>query len=164
MMFDPACCTDVGQLLSDEQALVERLASALQDEHGAMVARDSERLEHLVGLKQQVLQQLEEGHQRRLVLLQRSGLASDKAGFSTLLEQCADAGHDHGLAWEQLKSALQDCQKQNEINGKVLESGRRVIHNTLSILMGGQGEAAELYTQEGKSSPSKLGGHTVAKV
>jgi len=163
MKITPTGCEGLGQLLSEEHGLVERLMAILHGEHEAMVARAPELLEQLTDSKQQILHDLEQNQQRRLGLLHASGLTSDKAGFDALLELCAEAGHDHRRAWEQLITDLQSCQKQNEVNGKVLEGGRRAIHNTLAILLGGQGEGAELYTQEGKSTPSKLGGHTIVK-
>lgn len=162
-MTSASRCTAIGQLLEQERSLVGQLASALHSEHQAITARDAELLEQLVQSKQQLLIGLGLTHKRRIELLHEAGLSHDKAGFASMLTLCSTAGHDYRGVWQELQDALHACQHQNEINGKLVESGQRITHNTLAILLGGQGEGSELYTQQGKSVTSPLGSRTVAK-
>ena len=119
-MIQASRCDALGLVLGQEQELTGHLAAALQEEHDAMLARSPERLEQVIGVKQHILEQFEHTQQQRHELLRDTGLTSDKAGFETLIEQCAAADRDYRAQWAELKAGLQACQQQNEINGKII--------------------------------------------
>lgn len=156
-------CVSLGRLLQQEQECSSRLLVILQTEHDAIARRDTDILQQAVTQKQALLAQLEASHGQRLQLISDVGLVSGRGGFETLIEQCADAGHDLRSRWSELKATLASCQQQNQLNGAVLESSRRTTHRALSILLGGQTDGPELYDQAGKSTPSTLGGNRVIK-
>jgi flagella synthesis protein FlgN len=156
-------CVSLGQLLQQEKEAAVRLFAVLKAEHEAIARRDTDTLQRVVGDKQALLSQLEDSHSQRLQLMQAAGLNSDPDGFDALLGRCAVSGHDFYSTWFELKESLISCQRQNQLNGAVLESSRRSTHRALSILLGGQADSPELYNQTGKSTPSMLGGNRVIK-
>jgi flagellar biosynthesis/type III secretory pathway chaperone len=157
-------CASLGQLLQMEQDGAARLLEVLEAEHEAIARRDTDALQQLVAGKQVLLEQLESGHGKRLQMMREAGLAVDQGGFEALLVRCADNGHDLQSRWLALKAVLSSCQRQNQMNGVVLETSRRTTHRALTILLGGQADGTELYNQAGKSSPSHLAGSRVIKV
>lgn len=156
-------CVSLEQLLQQEQEAATRLFAVLKAEHEAIARRDTDTLQQVVADKQALLTQLEDSHSQRLQLMQAAGLNSDRDGFDTLLGRCTASGHDLHSSWSELKGSLTSCQRQNQLNGAVLESSRRSTHRALSILLGGQADSPELYNQTGKSTPSVLGGNRVIK-
>lgn len=142
-----------------------RLLTVLVTEHEAIARRDTDALQQAVADKQTLLAQLEVSHGCRLQLLQTAGLQAGTEGFDTLLAGCSGGqGHvELASLWTRTKTALESCQRQNQINGAVLESSRRATHRALSILLGGQAEASELYNQLGKATTSPFGGNRVIK-
>ncbi len=156
-------CELIGRLLREELESSARLLAVLKTEHEAIAQRDTDTLQQVVADKQQLLEQLDGCHGRRVQLMQDAGLASGRESFENILSQCADAGSDLASGWSEVKDMLLACQRQNQINGTVLESSRRTTHQALGILLGGQGDDTELYNQAGKSTPSTIGGRKVIK-
>jgi flagellar biosynthesis/type III secretory pathway chaperone len=150
-------------LLQQEQAYASRLLDVLKAEHEALARRDTDALQQSVADKQELLAQLEASHGRRLQLMHDTGLDAGRDGFDALLSLCAEHGHDLHSSWNALKEVLASCQRQNQVNGAILESSRRTTHRALSVLLGGQADSPELYNQSGKSTPSALGGNRVIK-
>jgi len=158
-----SACSALGDLLQQELEAAVRLRVVLTTEHEAIARRDTDTLEQAVAEKQALLTQLEQSHKQRLALLSASGLDADPDGFATLLARCAGSGYDWSSRWEELKENLIACQRQNQVNGAVLENSRRTTHRALSILLGGQTDSPELYNQTGKATPSQLGGSRIIK-
>lgn len=158
-----SACSALGDLLRQELEAAVRLRVVLGTEHEAIARRDTDTLQQAVAEKQELLAHLERSHKQRLALLSASGMDADPDGFVTLLARCADSGHDWSSRWDELKETLIACQRQNQVNGAVLENSRRATHQALSILLGGQADSPELYNQAGKAMPSQLGGSRIIK-
>jgi len=162
-MFLSAACEHLERALQKELASSTGLLAVLKAEHESIARRDTDALQRAVTEKQGFLAQLDASHGQRLQMIRGAGLDPDRQGFEELLSRCAAAGHDMRGSWDAVKEALIACQRQNQINGKVLESNRRTTHRALSMLLGGQGDSTELYDQAGKSTPSLGGGGRVIK-
>lgn len=158
-MSHAQACSSLAQLLQQELEVAAHLLEVLTTEHEVIASRDTDILQQVVAEKQDLLARLETSHKQRLALLSAAGLDANPDGFDVLLERCADLQ----LRWNNLKENLSSCQRQNQLNGALLESSRRSTHRALSILLGGQGDNSELYNQAGKSTPSVLGGNRVIK-
>ncbi|MEW5992785.1 MAG: flagellar protein FlgN [Candidatus Zixiibacteriota bacterium] len=158
-----AVCNVLGSVLREEQECASRLLAVLETEHAAIARRDTDALQQAVDEKQILLAQLETSHGRRLQLLQQEGIEAAPQGFEALLAQCAVGHKELNDLWVRTKAVLESCQRQNQINGAVLESSRRITHRALSILLGGQAEGSELYNQSGKATTSPFGGNRVIK-
>lgn len=146
-----------------EQDSSSRLLDCLRAEHEAINRHDTDALQQVVADKQMFLARLETSHAQRMQLIRDAGLTSDLDGFDELLAQCVTCGHDLNARWAELKDVLASCQRQNQVNGAVLESSRRTTHRALSILLGGQVDGPELYNQAGKATSSMRGGNRVIK-
>ena len=147
-------------LLQQETTAVKHLLEAIQQEQQALGARDASVVAAAVADKERLLGQLDGLAHQRAELLQQAGLAADKLGFQKLLEG-DDSGQLAGL-WSELEALLKECQKQNQINGTLLESGRQTAQQILSILTGREMGQNELYNQRGETSAS-LGQNTSIK-
>jgi flagellar biosynthesis/type III secretory pathway chaperone len=158
-----SACEQIGRVLQKELNSSSDLLAILKAEHEAIAHRDTDALQQAVADKQELLAQLDASYGQRLQLMHDAGLDPDKGGFEELLSRCAAGGHDLQNGWDAVKEALLACQRQNQINGTVLESSRRTTHRALSVLLGGQGESTELYNQAGKSTPTLSGGNRVIK-
>lgn len=163
-MASPVHCSELAGLLRDEAQLAARLLEVLRDEQGAMAARDDTALQQAVAAKEDLLAELESCHRRSGTLYQAQGVKGDKAGIEQMVTACTEAGDDRLEAtWRELQETLRACQRQNEINGKVIATHRQVVQRSLAILLGGHAEGTELYTQDGKASAGGYGGRTYTK-
>lgn len=162
-MTDSASQQQLHSLLEAESTLGEQLLSLLQRETTVLEQRDTEALVALTEEKQQLLQVLEEKAAQRSRFLQADGLSQDKAGFEQLLERLGNPPTSLHL-WEKLHGLLEQCQRQNQLNGRLLEAGRRHSQQALSLLLGGQDPNAGLYDQKGSVNISTSEGHRLAKV
>ncbi len=160
-MSDAAYCSVLRQLLDEELACSSRLLDALRKEETTIAARDPDALSAVVAEKDGLLAQMESSHKRRTELMQQAGASTDAAAFSALVASCGDGVIEQ--LWSKLRESLQACQRQNNINGRVLESSRRNVQRALAILLGGQPDGTELYNQHGRSTTPSLGGRQVTK-
>lgn len=156
-------CGALRQLLLEQEGLAGRLLSVLEAENEYVANRDSEGLERIVEEKRLLIDELEACYRRNSGILGHAGMSADLHGIGEALQQCQPAGKTLEQAWESLKEKVFACEKQNLVNGKLLESSRRVTQQALSILLGGTGDGGELYTQSGKATAPNLGGHTLRK-
>lgn len=156
-------CNALRQLLLEQEGLAGRLLSVLETENEYVANRDNEGLERIVEEKRLLIDQLETCYRRNTGILSNAGISADLPGLGEALQSCKSADNTLVQTWESLKERLLACEKQNLVNGKLLESSRRVTQQALSILLGGAGDAGELYTQSGKATTPNLGGRTVRK-
>lgn len=160
-MISAPDCDALRQLLLDEEALASRLLAVLETEYAAVTERDASALEKTLKEKQNVISDLEGRHGTVAVILARVGLAADQPGMEEALRRCSAPALEQ--AWKAMRTQLVACEKQNTVNGKLLESSRRVTQQALSILLGVSPDSGELYTQKGKAVAPALGGRTVTK-
>ncbi len=149
------------QLLQQEQAAVQQLLATLQQEHQALGARDVDAIDQAVAAKEQQLAQLGQLAQQRNQLLEQAGVSADKEGFSQFI--ASEPSGKLKQRWDELETLLRECQRQNQINGSLLETGRQVSQELLSILTGQDFGKNELYNQRGRTS-SAMGQNTSFKV
>jgi flagella synthesis protein FlgN len=148
------------RLLQQETAAIQSLLQALQREHQALGARDNAETALAVSDKEQRLRDLEQLAQQRSQLLQQADLTADKAGFDAFL--ASDSTGQLAEHWARLGEMLRECMRQNQINGALLESGKQISQQMLSILTGRDFAQDELYNQKGKTA-SSLGQNTSFK-
>lgn len=148
-------------LLGQEQLAVEELITVLQQEHDALGRRVAEDVTQAVAAKEKALFALHQLAQQRAQLMQQAGLNTDKEGFNSFIT--SDTSGQLEQRWAELEERLRECQRQNQINGSLLESGRQATQEVLSILTGRDFSQNELYNQKGRTS-SSLGQNTSFKV
>ena len=149
------------RLLQQEAAVVKALQAVLKREHQALGKRDAAAITTASAEKEPLLGQLEQLAKQRNQILQQVGLGIDKPGFEAFIE--SDGSGLLRKFWGVLEELLRECQKQNQVNGILLESGKQVTQQAVSILTGREIEQDDLYDQRGKTSGS-LGKNTSFKV
>lgn len=143
-------CTALLELLRGAAETAGRLQAVLVSEHQAIVDKDIDILARCTEEKGTLAEQLENYHARRVAML--GGRESlEKAGWEALLTACGGAEGEVATAWQDFTAALEGCRRQNQINGKMLETNRRVVQQALNVLLGVPGDSTELYDQTGKA-------------
>jgi flagella synthesis protein FlgN len=145
-------------LLDQEIDGARRLLEALTQEHESLQQRDIESIERAVSAKQQWVTQLE-----ALGKQFKQQVGDDAAQVVETLTRLDPAG-TRGLLerWNRLCALADDCQRQNQVNGRIIESGRVQAERILTILSG-QLQRQEVYGPNGQTSGGGRG-HTLAKV
>ncbi len=145
---------DQFELLNHYVHHLEELITTLEVEHDSLCNRDLDALEQCTVRKQDLLTQL----------------ATLKQESNTTPEHTASSGSDkpeaEDMALNELKarirSLLETCQHQNEINGAIIDVSSQFNQRMLEIILGVNG-TDNTYDSDGKSS-NQLSGHTVAKI
>lgn len=161
MMIQAAQHQAFARILQQETEAIKVLLDVLQREHQALGRRDVALIHDILAEKEQQLAQLDQLAQQRNQLLQQLGLSTDKSGFDSFI--ASDSSGLLAKHWAGLEGLLRECQRQNQVNGTLLEAGKQVAQQTLSILTGQDMSQNELYNQSGKTS-SDLGKGTSIKV
>jgi len=138
-------------LLEDERGATARLLDALREEHQALVRRDMTALDHAVNKKSQQVAELEILGRDRDAALKAAGHAAGREGIESWLSR-QPSGAARKL-WQELQNLLLRCQRQNLINGGIVETSRRFTQRALSLLQGQSAEPA-LYGPSGASGPA----------
>lgn len=143
-------------LLEREIESASRLLAILQKEHSVLTNNDVAGLEKLVPEKQALVAMLEKLGRQRTQLLDAGGGGGNRQVLERYLQQCdSEARHPLAKLWDQLQALAGECQHQNEVNGGILEIGRRHVQRVLSILRG-QANQAELYGPDGETTSNPL--------
>ena len=140
------------------------LKALLEQELQLLNDRNSRELQPLINQKQDLMTRLEQSAGQRSqwtrFLVERTGQSTEEC-WQALLDQL-DNPDLHQL-WQELNTALRDCQTANEVNGKIIKRGQSTLRQLLSILRGQCVDTPHLYTSSGDTrgqNPS----HTVIKV
>ena len=137
--------------LAREEALLADLESALEAESNALSRREATPLDEAVARKQSALEGLGEAVNQRLRWMQAQGL---EAGLEGIRAAAGEADPELPERWEALGQRLEAAQRQNEINGQILEATRKGVEELLSIFHSPAPQAdtgVELYTAGGRS-------------
>lgn len=140
-------------LLEDERSAAARLLEILREEHQALARRDMAALEHTVRIKLQQIAELEALGRDRDDTLKADGLVAGREGIESWLRQQPSSRAENKL-WEELQNLLIYCQRQNHINGGMVEISRRYAQRALSLL---QGQPLEQETY----GPTGASGHAI---
>lgn len=140
-----------------------RLLDALRREHRALVAQDPAALDEIIVQKASLVATMESCGTERSALLRQAGLGGDRNGMETLLRQYDPQGHGNlRRGWARLLELGAECQRQNLINGIIIQAGQQQTRQALAILRGQPAAAGGEYGPEGRrhSTPSS---HPLAK-
>ncbi len=113
------------------------LLATLQEEFNALSKADAAMIEHVVSRKRELIASLEKESARRAAMLRAAGCGEDATGMQEWLRR-SDNSADRQLErlWQEFTALLLRCQQQNQINGRVIDLGRRRVHDALCILRG----------------------------
>lgn len=143
--------TQLRRLIDEAVQACRELSSALDDETTALAARDTTALEAAVAAKRQMVVALDRCNASRVALLESHGFGGDLDGMEQCLRSCDQDGRIRA-SWKSLLSLLEVCQRQNIVNGGVVEVNQRQVERALSILSGNDIHHTELYDPKGRST------------
>ena len=146
------------EMLQRELGQLTQLEVVLGQEHEALKLRDAAEITKNTEAKQQLILAIETLGRERMTLLQGAGQGTDKESLLAFV----DAEPQLRSRWDELEALLLRCQKQNQINGMLLEKGKQQTQQMLGILLGeGTRKETELYNANGSTSSSFLNGRSV---
>jgi len=142
--------SNLKDILKDEIRCTNELLELLYKEREALTGKDPDIVRQVAVDKQQTAGQLEFLSRQRAELLSRLGFG---IGLEALDRAIDAQTQDTGLATlrNKLLVILEQCKKQNQINGSILDGSQRGIRKALDILRGQTG-SSETYTKSGNTT------------
>jgi flagellar biosynthesis/type III secretory pathway chaperone len=150
----------LSQLLEKELDATQRMLEILKQEHQALIEKDADKITHSSEEKLAQLKALEALFSQRDHYLSSLGVDTKKSGLASLL-QPLPADRPLARQWQQLLQLAEALQRQNDINGSIVNLSQRHISMALDILTG-QASGTPTYGPSGKASSNKSSGR-VAK-
>ncbi len=145
-------------ILQQELGQLAQLESVLGLENEALKQRDTDAIAKNSSDKQSLISSIESLGRQRLALLQAAGKGTDKDSVLAFV----NAEPKLQEQWGELEAILLRCQKQNQVNGMVLEKSRQQTQQILGILLGQDSRKdTQLYDAKGGTSPSFFNGRSV---
>lgn len=158
MSMNPAA---LQHMISVDITTAESLIALMTHERELLEQRQHDGLADLIEQKNNLLSSLGENALQRQSLLQSLNLQADAEGWETLLST-HPALNDCRTPWKKLTQLFAECQRLNEINGKMINRSRQTLGNLLNIVRG-QSAAPALYNQSGVASGNGSS-HSVTRV
>ncbi len=142
---------NISPLLEDIANYLEQLFHALENEYRALSENDIQAIESIAQEKIILMEQLEDLNKERRALLEAAGLDLDANGIDDFLNSSTITDKPKlKTLWNDISNLSKQCEKQNNINGIIIENNKRHTENALSVLQGKQ-QTAELYSNKGQS-------------
>lgn len=135
----------------------KKLIDLLNQEHSALIARNTEILEGIINEKSALLNQLNQSAITRSQWVNHyksitdSAEQSDVSSFTALAEKTGLK-----VKWIELQMLVKQCKTANEINGKAMSRSQVTNEKLLNILRG-QHNAPHLYDGKGTKGKRALG-------
>ncbi|OIQ97322.1 FlgN protein [mine drainage metagenome] len=142
-------------LIKDELALLRQFVTLLQDEQRALVEGELERLLPLAEEKSRLATELGRLAVARNQALAALGLAADKSGMDAWLVGQAPTVPSRGH-WAELLSLATETRRQNELNGKLINTRMQHNQRALAVLAAATSQAM-LYGPDGQQRPLTSG-------
>lgn len=147
-------------MLAQDSSTVAKLKDLLLTEREQLEQRKHQGLQEIITAKDQLLEILSFNAKQREQLLRAVGIETTLAGWEQLLLR--DPSTLSLIpGWQQLTREFVECQKANEINGRMINRSKQTLTHLLNLVRG-QVAAPSLYTQKGATT-NYSSSHTVAK-
>lgn len=159
-MAQPVTSDRLLDLLNREIAQASALLDALHDENDALQQRSAAAIESALERKTQRLSAFEKTEDERRRLLQTLDIGDDNDAVGKFLSSQAGPGVPLARRWTELLGIADECRRQNQVNGALVETQRRHVQRALDILRGAPDSAT--YGPTGAADRSG-GSHTLAK-
>jgi flagellar biosynthesis protein FlgN len=161
MSVDLSSYTDaITRLLQAEYQLTAQLFELLMQEHQALESFNIDQLPNITQSKNDKLRHLDQCNQEREKLMRSipehlgGGLRPDIAKF---VEQSDTEIQD---IWTLFKEALANCQRQNMVNGRIIQINQQSIERSLNIIRSTQ-DTAKTYDPKGNQRSSGASNHVI---
>lgn len=138
-------------LLQEISSYLQQLLIALQNENKALSENDLKSVQSISEEKIILMEHLEDLEKERRTLLEHAGLDITSTGIADFFQNSKSPRAPLLKAmWQEISNLSKQCEKQNNINGIIIETNKRHTENALSILQGKQ-QSTELYSNKGES-------------
>jgi flagellar biosynthesis protein FlgN len=138
------------EMYAQDSTAVSQLTALLIRERELLEGRQLHGLQEIVTQKDHLLDTLAFNAKQREQLLQAAGLENSLAGWAQLL--ISDATTQTLIPqWQTLTRDFIECQKANEINGRMINRSKQTLTQLLNLIRG-QVAAPSLYTQKGSAT------------
>ena len=141
-------------LLAFTRDKMQQLLNVLKNETSILEKNNIDELENITLEKMLLTEAIEANEQQRIRFLSEKAL--DPAEPKQWLNN-----NNLVLIWQEIKKASEQCQKQNLINGLVINSNRRRVQTQLEIL--NSAPAAELVYSSSGESVNQRNSNTLAR-
>ncbi|WP_039913674.1 flagella synthesis protein FlgN [Cellvibrio mixtus] len=148
------------QMITQDTTAIAQLKQLLIEERQLLEQRKQDGLQEIIEQKSITVEQLNNSAKLRHQILTTLGLPTNAAGWDTFLQRntatlplCDD--------WKNLVSEFEECQKMNDVNGKMLARSQQTLNHLLNLLRG-KVAAPSLYTAQGTQT-QHTSSYTVAK-
>lgn len=148
------------QMLAQDSAALTQLKQLLANERELLEQRKQEGLQEIIERKAAVIDHLNNSARLRNQILNALGLATNAAGWDTFLQRNT-ATLPLRDDWKNLVSDFEECQKMNDVNGKMIARSQQTLNHLLNLLRG-KVAAPSLYTAQGTQT-QYTSSYTVAK-
>ncbi len=112
------------------------MLDALRNEHAALTERIPAGIEKAVNAKQEHLAKFETCEHARKRWLKQAGVAEENSVIREFLSEQDENAQELIPLWDQLLDTAQQCRKQNQANGALVEVHRRHVQRALDLLRG----------------------------
>ncbi len=141
--------SELALMLSQEQSTVDQLKQVLKQESVALAQRNIQDIESSASIKSKLLKTFSKQVQARLRYLSTQKLEASETGLLQLLDTLNIASKETiEQQWSKLKQDFQFLQKQNELNGLVIQNSQARNRSLLNILHGNKNQP-NLYNESG---------------
>jgi len=148
------------QMIAQDSAAIAQLKQLLAHEREQLEQRKQEALPRIVEQKSALLDLLNNSAKQRQQILTTLGLPTNANGWDMFLQRNT-ATLPLRDEWKILVSDFEDCQKMNDINGKMIARSQQTLNHLLGLLRG-KVAAPSLYTAQGTKT-QHTASYTVAK-
>ena len=150
-MTTTAGLENIATLLKLEHSLCQQLHQALVAEYDALKQRDHESFDEIVLKKQEYASKLDDNEKALFDVLASEGFGHSQEGLQAFMDSLTDKPdpHDIKTIWSELHPVLQECQKQNQVNGRILNLSLINVQQAVNLLKGQSGNSG-MYNNSGK--------------
>ena len=149
------------EMIAQDSAALAQLKQLLSYEREQLEQRKQDELPRIIEQKSILLDQLNHSAKQRQQILSALGLPTNAQGWDTLLQRNLTTQPLIG-DWKLLVSEFENCQKMNDINGKMIARSQQTLSHLLNLLRG-KVPSPSLYTAQGTKTQNTAS-YTVAKV
>lgn len=148
------------QMITQDSAALAQLKQLLTRERGLLEQRQQDGLQEIIEQKSSVVDQLNNSAKMRNQILTTLGLPTNASGWDTFLQRNT-ATLPLRDDWKNLVNEFEECQKMNDVNGKMIARSQQTLNHLLNLLRG-KVAAPSLYTAQGTQT-QYTHSYTVAK-
>lgn len=158
-----ASLKQVVELLQHELTLCQELLTILQREFDVLKRRgEVSEFDAVIQQKQECAAQLEKNELELFRIITADGFSQSKQGLQDFLDSIDVASDSHNIkpTWVELRTRIVECQRQNQVNGRILNISLINTQQALNLLCG-RDISPPVYDNQGKAT-DKDSNHSIA--